>query len=656
MNSNVSNVKKSASGAIKKILYHVMDEDILDFEDKVNRLTQRILDEGPDALESEKDYIKDFDDTYFKIFTHKAYKDYLKDCLSMANQSNNNVNYNQPQDMSFIQVNSVSVQQQIEEQKRPDALANFNGYIPIDSSSVYVARPNIVQQVPDVIPIRAFADNFNGEIPIDSTSVVFNPPRIFEEKKKFPAGFNADIPIDSTSVVYKPAPKQEINKVEHIDRQEHLRIVPENNEQYHKIFQNEMSIDALDQLKNSLRDQAAAQKEVEYVPVQRENKKEFAAREQIAEEDIPVNNAGLSDTFKKLKSQIEQFDENFTLTLDLSSQENYKKDALMLPIVQKHKESDFATLFNDFRPLLFDLLKRREGFEDFTQTLRNLAKKEKIASQNIIKSLEVKDILVLLAESCSEASLPQLGLWFSYQFYPLPLISLLGQKEYKTNLDCCLEYLFQVRKPLITSIGTKSALAKGKSSFLSYLFSIKNPTYFSTKNGFTHFGAVDLYVNLPSDQQNYIVADVQSYREDKEFMSLVSGVLSASQIILVHITKHDILGNGKVSLDFKLNKKNKVMYLWRDYDDNEDEDLLALAEKAIEKSEDELGIIGIPKLNNEQSFDVQNDKFEAMKSIFDKISMLNLQNCTPIVDLFKTFKMDEENLSLPVFVPQLFVV
>jgi len=35
------------------------------------------------------------------------------------------VNYNQPQDMSFIQVNSVSVQQQIEEQKKTRCLGEF---------------------------------------------------------------------------------------------------------------------------------------------------------------------------------------------------------------------------------------------------------------------------------------------------------------------------------------------------------------------------------------------------------------------------------------------------------------------------------------------------------------------------------------------------
>jgi len=232
-------------------------------------------------------------------------------------------------------------------------------------------------------------------------------------------------------------------------------------------------------------------------------------------------------------------------------------------------------------------------------------------------------------------------LWFSYQFYPLPLISLLGQNEYRLNLNCCTENLFQVRKPLITSIGTKSAERFGKSSFLSYLFSIKDPAYFSTKNGFTHLGAVDLYVNLPSDQQNYIVADVQSYREgDQEFLSMIAGVLLASQVVLVHITKDDIREeDGKVKLNFRTSKKSKIVYLWRDYDDDEDSDLFEKVESSLQNNE--LGIVGIPKLDGQQGYSVQNDKADAMKKIFDKINTLNLKDFTPILDLFKIFKLGD---------------
>jgi len=370
-------------------------------------------------------------------------------------------------------------------------------------------------------------------------------------------------------------------------------------------------------------------------PAQREEIKEVPAAVQLNNEEvIPVKKDELAEALKSLRSQSQEYDENFTLTLDLSGD----KEALMKAIVQKHKDSDFAALFSALRPLLFDLLKRREGFEDFTQTLKKLAKKEKIVCKKMIEKLEVKDILVLLMESCSDVSLPQLGLWFSYQFYPLPLISLLEQNEYRLNLDCCLQYLFQVTKPLITSIGTKSAEGLGKSSFLSYLFSIKNPAYFSTKNGFTHLGAVDLYINLPSDQQNFIVADVHSYKEeDQEFMSMISGIFLASRVVLVHITKEDIQEDGKVKLNFKVSNRSKILYLWRDYDDDEDEDLLEKVENSLESSE--LGIIGIPKLNGEQSFKVQNDKSDAMETIFEKINALNLQDYTPILDLFKIFKL-----------------
>jgi len=142
---------------------------------------------------------------------------------------------------------------------------------------------------------------------------------------------------------------------------------------------------------------------------------------------------------------------------------------------------------------------------------------------------------------------------------------------------------------------------------------------------------------LPSDKQNYIVADVQSYGEDEEFMNLVSGVLSASQIILVHITKEDIQEDGKVNLNFKTNSKSKVVYLWRDYDN--DMGLLSRVKKSIEGSENELGIIEIPKLNpiDMQSYKVENYKSKAKEMIFKKINSLKFQNCAPIVDLYKTF-------------------
>ena len=70
-------LKKKASASIKRILYIDLKPELPDFDDKVEELVQRLLQDGPSTLESEQALFNDFFKTFYKISNETSLKEYL---------------------------------------------------------------------------------------------------------------------------------------------------------------------------------------------------------------------------------------------------------------------------------------------------------------------------------------------------------------------------------------------------------------------------------------------------------------------------------------------------------------------------------------------------------------------------------------------------
>ena len=162
-----------------------------------------------------------------------------------------------------------------------------------------------------------------------------------------------------------------------------------------------------------------------------------------------------------------EYDSNFQKILTLEDQEIEDETTFIIKkLVLANKDNPLLSLFQGLRRYLFDLCKRKEGFEECVQNLRRISEKEKVPYRASLKRFEVKDVIIFLLESCSAKSMAKIGPWLVSQFYPLPIFYAVSETAFKPNFDCGMELLFQIDKPLIVSIGSKSASSRGKSSLL----------------------------------------------------------------------------------------------------------------------------------------------------------------------------------------------
>ena len=70
-------LKKKASASLRRILYIDLKPELPDFDDKVDELVQRLLQDGPTTLESEQAHFTNFFKSFYEISNEKSLKEYL---------------------------------------------------------------------------------------------------------------------------------------------------------------------------------------------------------------------------------------------------------------------------------------------------------------------------------------------------------------------------------------------------------------------------------------------------------------------------------------------------------------------------------------------------------------------------------------------------
>ena len=329
------------------------------------------------------------------------------------------------------------------------------------------------------------------------------------------------------------------------------------------------------------------------------------------------------------------YDSNFQ-TIFASKDCNIQTDnqAIIKAIIEKKRGEEFVTLFKALRPYLFDLCKRKEGFEEVVDCLRRISEKEKIFCRSILKKLEVKDLIIFLLESCHSKSMAKIGPWLVNQFYPLPIFYPINNTSFKPNFDCCSELLFQVNKPLVLNLGSRTSHQKGKSSVLAYIFFTQNPIGFSSNSSFTHNGSVDFYSKTPLIEDKYLIADVHGYSANSSFVRMSRILHKFSGVTILHVTEADFDIDEQSScyfikddelVDLVVCSTNKpFLILFRDYDEDIHENLIGNIQDLFTTKSNYLGLYPIPKLDGRLSSSETNDiKEETRQIILDTLSELN---------------------------------
>ena len=224
----------------------------------------------------------------------------------------------------------------------------------------------------------------------------------------------------------------------------------------------------------------------------------------------------------------------------------------------------------------------------------------------------------------------KIGPWLVSQFYPLPIFYPINNSDFKSNFECCSELLFQVNKPLILSIGSKTASDKGKSSLLSYVFSIRNPIAFSSKSSFTHIGSIDLYAKTPKIDDKYLIADVHGYTEDQQFIQASKALQTFSYVTILHVTEEDIeiddaanilsLDNDYLTSIVLSSSKTAFLVLFRDYEEDLHENLIERLNRLLEDLPNYLGLIPVPRIDGNFDSTIADQKEEVKQAVLEKLA------------------------------------
>jgi hypothetical protein len=248
------------------------------------------------------------------------------------------------------------------------------------------------------------------------------------------------------------------------------------------------------------------------------------------------------------------------------------------------------------KPYLTDLLKRKQGFQTVLDIFVNaLTEEEKLGKMcqgislpDLLLELTVKDIFVSLLEVTPHSAHARLLSLYAHLHCAIPLVytlqTSLEEIETVSNFHALEELLAIPSYPLVVSCGTETTVGRGKSSLMGQLIGrLENSSLSSDSfeiqtskgsGGPTHLPSIDLALEVKADVDKGLnVADVHGFTTETDFCRALSTLCSVAALVVVHITREDLLGDcspaeGLRLLLFRccsLRQCNaKVVFLFRD--------------------------------------------------------------------------------------------
>ena len=240
-------------------------------------------------------------------------------------------------------------------------------------------------------------------------------------------------------------------------------------------------------------------------------------------------------------------------------------------------------------PYMIDLLKRCQALTSVTdyKRLRGALPEKDASIETTIpdKFFECpdKDLIIALLEYSKTQLHSRLincyvttgfAIPFAYQCVTSNLVHIKASFEGLADVLCSPEGILAI------SCGTSSATNVGKTDLLSRLLSLPDSVLERNPGGVFHALSVDLvFGTLDQTNINVIAADVHGFDvRNVGFLAVLSVVLSASSLVILHVTADDFTANGTPSKEIETiiqvsrNKQfceNKIaaIVLWRDFDE-----------------------------------------------------------------------------------------
>ncbi|XP_062518542.1 uncharacterized protein LOC134193723 [Corticium candelabrum] len=239
-------------------------------------------------------------------------------------------------------------------------------------------------------------------------------------------------------------------------------------------------------------------------------------------------------------------------------------------------------------PYIFDLLKRSQALTSVTNydRLYQALPREDASIETTVPDeffeYTNKDLIIALLEHSSTRlhsrlincyATTGLAIPFAYQCVTFNLVHI------KASLEGLADVLCSPEDILAISCGTSSATNVGKTDLLSRLLSLPDTALERHPGGVFHALSVDLvFGTLHQTNTNVIAADVHGFDiNNSGFLTVLSVILSASSLIILHVTADDFTSDGTPSNEIKTiiqvstNEQfcaNKIaaVVLWRDFD------------------------------------------------------------------------------------------
>ena len=325
----------------------------------------------------------------------------------------------------------------------------------------------------------------------------------------------------------------------------------------------------------------------------------------------------------------------------------YTEQAIIDKIIAKDADLNFSKFFGKLKNYLFDLIKRRRSFYEIIKAFRT-------SKSEILKNLDVKDLICYLLETCSDLTKIVIGVMIQKQNYPIPFYYKFNNNISRVNFSLLTDLMFDANRPMITFVGTPYSKKCGKTELIFDLHDIDKCFKISEQIGFSHNGSIDIFFYQSIDNTTKgIIADLHGYDEINEFNNILETLFNFSALIVITLKKQDIeqyiedkKGNYVQKYLNMLEKKELTSFIIiiRDVDDIKDLILNDLFEKKLKaKYEYEykfLQIIKIPNLRNyaEDKYTLDNIKENVKNNYMDIIKKFqNEKYEVPSIDIIKTY-------------------
>ena len=343
--------------------------------------------------------------------------------------------------------------------------------------------------------------------------------------------------------------------------------------------------------------------------------------------------------------------------LTLKTLEKYWKDS------QHNRQGLLIELW----PYIIDLLKRCQTLTSVTnydRLYQALPREDALIETTVPDEFfeyTNKDLIIALLEYSSTQlhsrlincyATTGLAIPFAYQCVTSNLVHMKASFEGLADVLCSPEDILAI------SCGTSSATNVGKTDLLSRLLSLPDTVLERNPGGVFHALSVDIVLGtLHQTNINVIAADVHGFDiNNSGFFAVLSVILSASSLIILHVAADDFTSDGTPSneietiIQVSTNEQfcaNKIaaVVLWRDFDERKHQKIFDKAKSQLymrtqrkrSHRDIEITIVPVPNL---AKLKIEQKVVKIYESMTTAISQL-LSECGPVSPVPNIRKMAE---------------